>query len=146
MITERVSLYREKHDIKQFYGMKDSLAFVLVKNLPQAIKFLKDTFPLELEDLLDYFDKICMSGSYKWINRRENIILKRIPPLLAPQVWNVLDATVSDSQQINNVCEGWNNSFRRLVGQNHSSIWVFIECVQKDIKRFINATGHIIRF
>ena len=129
-----VGLYREKDDIKQFCGMIDSLAFVPVKDLPQAIKFLKETCPPELEDLLDYFDTTYVSGSYKRINRRENIILKRIPPLFAPEVWNVLDATVSDGQRTNNVCEGWNNSFRRLVGQNHPSIWVFIDCVQKDIK------------
>ena len=93
-----VGLYREKDDIKQFCGMIDSLAFVPVKDLPQAIKFLKETCPPELEDLLDYFDTTYVSGSYKRINRRENIILKRIPPLFAPEVWNVLNATVSDGQ------------------------------------------------
>ena len=62
------------------------------------IKFLKDTCPPELKDLLDYFDTTYVSGSYKRINRRENIRMKRIPPLFAPEVWNVLDATVSEGQ------------------------------------------------
>ena len=58
-----VGLYHEKDYIKQFCGMRDSLAFVPVKDLPQAIKFLKDTCPPELEDLSDYFNTTYVSGS-----------------------------------------------------------------------------------
>ena len=140
-----VSMYRQNEDMKQFCGMIDSLAFLPVDDLPRAMGFLKDTCPPELEDLLDYFDTTYVSGSYKRINRAEKMKLKKIPPLFAPEVWNVFDTTLRDGQRTNNICEGFNNAFRRLVGQNHPSIWVFIECVQKDVREVSTTLAMIER-
>ena len=80
-----VSMYRQNEDMKQFCGMIDSLAFLPVDDLPRAMGFLKDTCPPELEDLLDYFDTIYVSGSYKRINRAEKMKLKKIPLCLLMQ-------------------------------------------------------------
>ena len=60
-------------------------------------------------------------------------------------MWNVFDTTLRDGQRTNNICEGFNNAFRRLVGQNHPSIWVFIECVQKDVREVSTTLAMIER-
>ena len=32
----------------------------------------------------------------------------------------------------NNSCEAWNHGFRQMVGHDHPSVWVALECLQKD--------------
>ena len=40
-----------------------------------------------------------------------NLRLHRTPSLFSLSVWNVHEATLNDSHQTNNFCEGWNNKF-----------------------------------
>ena len=39
---------------------------------------------------------------------------------------------MNDGICTNNVCEGWNNGFRQLVGHSKPSIWVAIEALHMD--------------
>ena len=60
-----------------------------------------------------------------------NQMVFRLPlfPLLS---WNVYTITLNGGSRTNNVCEGWNNSFRLLVGQHHPSLYKCIEALQRD--------------
>ena len=42
---------------------------------------------------------------------------------------------MNNTSRTNNVCEGWNNGFSNLVGQNHPSIWKLIKNLQKEEAR-----------
>jgi len=37
-------------------------------------------------------------------------------------VWNVNEFALNDCNRTNNIVEGWNNKFSKLVGQKHPSI------------------------
>ena len=57
---------------------------------------------------------------------------RRTEPLFKPETWNVHNATITGAARTNNVCEGWNNGFRNLVGHKNPSLWTVIDCLQKD--------------
>ena len=66
--------------------------------------------------------------------------------MFPPDTWNCHEATLNNAARTNNVCEGWNNSFARLVGHDHPTIWKLIESLQKEeslvhIKIFQDARG-----
>ena len=48
---------------------------------------------------------------------------QRTAPRFQPAVWNVHDSTMAGRERTNNVCEGWNNGFGKLVGHKNPSIW-----------------------
>ncbi|XP_042228469.1 uncharacterized protein LOC121870655 [Homarus americanus] len=56
--------------------------------------------------------------------------MRRIPPMFAPHLWKVHDATMNNNARTNNICEGWNNKFFNLVGHYHPSVWRVIEWFQ----------------
>ena len=132
-----VELYRSRESIRQFCGMLDGLALLAVSDVAAGMQLLKDKIPAGLDDLVTYFDATYVSGSYKKIkvpahDGRVVIKLRRTPPLFPPVVWNVHQATLNDGDRTNNICEGWNNGFMQLVGQQHPSIWFLIEGFQQD--------------
>ncbi|KAL8609404.1 hypothetical protein ACOMHN_019893 [Nucella lapillus] len=109
----------------------EGMAFLRI-NLPQD--------PPEVKDLLNYFDQTHVSGRYRPIQQQPAgdgaaaapIRMRRIPPLFAPAIWNVHNATIDNNPRTNNICEGWNNKFMNLVGHYHPSIWRTIEWFQKE--------------
>jgi len=40
--------------------------------------------------------------------------------------------TLEGGSRTNNVCEGWNNGFSKLVGHSHLTVWRAIDSIQKD--------------
>ena len=52
-----------------------------------------------------------------------NFRLRRTPPLFPPSVWKVHEATLNDGHRTNNICEGCNNKFIKMVGHHHPSVW-----------------------
>ncbi|KAG7154302.1 hypothetical protein Hamer_G026562, partial [Homarus americanus] len=58
--------------------------------------------------------------------------MRHIPPMFAPHIWNVHDATMNNNARTNNICEGWNNKFFILVGHYHPSAWRVIEWFQRE--------------
>ena len=73
------------------------------------------------------------TGDFKTV-RGENgqLRFRRTPPRFPPHTWNVHAATYHDQSRTNNVCEGWNNAFKTLVGHSNPSLWYVINCIQKD--------------
>ena len=52
--------------------------------------------------------------------------------MIPPAIWNVHDTTVNGDARTNNMCDGWNNKFVKLVGHAIPSIWRVIEWCQKE--------------
>ena len=65
-------------------------------------------------------------------NAQDELVLQR-GPLFPPQVWNMYVTTLNGGSRTNNICEGWNNSFRVLVGQVHPPLFLCIEALQRDV-------------
>ena len=60
------------------------------------------------------------------------IVLQRTPPLFPVEIWNVNAATIRGEERTNNACEGWNSSFKKLLNENHLSLWKLINAIQMD--------------
>ena len=67
-----------------------------------------------------------------WNDGNALLRLRRMPPLFPPALWNVHDLTLTDGDRTNNFCEGWNNSFAKLVGHSHPTIWRLITHLKED--------------
>ena len=131
-----VELYKSNDDVKLICGMIDGLAFLPVGNVSDGMDYLRNNTPDECERLLDYFDKTYVSGTFRRIQPVDEGVLavrvRRIPPLFNPELWNVHQTTLDGDARTNNLCETWNNSFQRLIGYNHPSVWTTIDAFRKD--------------
>ena len=113
--------------------MLDGLAFLPHADVQQGIEYLKTIAPAEATDLVAYFDKTYVSGTFRLLPGDNNIIrVRHVQPLYLPVVWSAHEATLNDSPRTNNVCEGWNNKFLNLVGHYHPSVWKLIQWFQKE--------------
>ena len=70
-----------------------------------------------------------VSGSFRVIQQSVATLMipltmRQVPPMFLPPLWNVHDATLNNNACINNICEGWNNKFFKIVGHYHPSIWL----------------------
>ncbi len=54
------------------------------------------------------------------------------PPRFPPSTWNVHLQTLRRDHRTNNLCEGWNKKFARLVGHSHPTTWNCIAALKKD--------------
>lgn len=125
--------YLANEELRHFCGQIDGLAFLPVDHVVRGITHLRANVPDSLIPIVDYFDSVYVSGTYRSV-RGENGLLRfrRTPPRFPPHTWNVFEATVSDRSRTNNVCEGWNNGFKSLVGHSNPSLWYILSCLQKD--------------
>jgi hypothetical protein len=85
----------------------------------------------DADQILTYFDTTYVNDRYR--NKKDidlKYILTRKPPLFPPSIWNLFDLTKADIGRTNNISEGWNNKFTKLVRINHPNIWLFIEALQ----------------
>lgn len=129
-----VELYKRHDEIKLYCGMLDALAFLPIEDVSEGMEFLKQTAPEEIEDVIAYFDKTYVSGTFRRIQQQDGqpIRVRRIQPLYPPTLWNVHQATLTNSDRTNNLCESWNQQFQKLLGYNHPTVWVAIEAFRKD--------------
>jgi len=134
-----VQRYREEEDVKLFCGMLDGLAFLPLDDISDGMAYLRENTPDGLEPLIDYFDSTYVSGTYRRIQlppRSDGslpaIRMRRMPPMYAPSIWNVHTITLNGGSRTNNICEGWNNAFTKLVGHAHPTIWRAIDSIRKD--------------
>jgi len=58
--------------------------------------------------------------------------MRHMPPMYPPPIWNVNSITLEGGSRTNNICEGWNNAFAKLVGHAHPTIWRAIDSIRKD--------------
>ena len=134
-----VQRYREEEDVKLFCGMLDGLAFLPVDDVPEGMTYLREHTPEGLEPLLDYFDNTYVSGAFRRIQPPQHpdgsmppLRMHRMPPMYPPPIWNVNSITLEGGSRTNNICEGWNNAFAKLVGHAHPTIWRAIDSIRKD--------------
>lgn len=111
---------QQHEEVKLFCGMIDTLALLPTKHVQAGVQLLWASLPVELADLLLYFDRTYVSGEVG------------SHPLFPPEVWNVHVATVQGSHRTNNACESWNNKLNSLIGSFNPSIWTVLEAIQKD--------------
>lgn len=127
------NLYRENEEFRVHCGMLDALALLPTEDVCQGMAYVRDNFPDEGEALIQYFDATYVTGSFRRVQQPNRpLMLRRIPPRFPPSLWNVHDATVNGNPRTNNQCEGWNNKFQHLVGQNHPSVWRLINCLKDE--------------
>ena len=60
-----VRLYREDADVRHFCGMLDGLVFLPLAEVPASMTHLRNVAPVELADLVDYFDATYVTGRYR---------------------------------------------------------------------------------
>ena len=75
------------------------------------------------------------SGSFAVVpepNPQNRIIMQRTPPMFPPNVWNVWGATLRNESRTNNICEGWNSKFYKLIGYPHPPLWRFLEAIRQE--------------
>ena len=72
-----------------------------------------------------HFESMYVSGrrSNQTNDGRLLLRLRQLPPIYPPSVWNLHTATLTGVEKTNNVCEGWNNSFRALSRHQHPALW-----------------------
>lgn len=130
--------YKSDEDFRMFCGTLDALALLPVHQVVDGMRFIRNHIPQDAEELVEYFDSTYVSGP---LRRRRipgkplGFKLRRMQPSFPPASWNCHEATITNTSRTNNVCEGWNNAFSNLIGQNHPSIWKLIENLQKEEAR-----------
>ena len=120
--------------------MLDGLAFLPTDDVIAEMDFLKTIISPGLDDLVNYFDSVYVSGTYRRIQpppvQAGGILppmrMRRIPPLVPPHIWDVHAATMNNEARTNNVSESWNFSFKRLIGHGNPSLWTAIQTIGKD--------------
>ena len=85
-----------------------------------------------LESLFKYYYTTYVNGTIRHIPRPKEaggvkLHLPGMSPLFPPSLWNVREATTSDTDRANNFCESWKHAFMYLVGNIHPSVWVVIQ-------------------
>ena len=110
--------------------MTDGLYFLFENDVPDGMTYLHDNIPNRLELLLQYFDVIYVSGPYHHIQLPQHpdgtipqLRMRHKPPMYPPSVSNVHNMPLQGRSRTNNVCEGWNHAFSKLVGHAHPTIW-----------------------
>ncbi|XP_022183199.1 uncharacterized protein LOC111042808 [Myzus persicae] len=128
------SKYHKDEEFRKQCGMIDALAFLPLHLVEDGMKYLKYSLPENLMDLLDYFDSYYVNGKYRRIgNDENNMRFRKLPPMFPPAVWNVNKTTLNDCHRTNNIVEGWNNRFSKLVGQKHPTMWKLIRKIKNEI-------------
>ena len=96
--------------------------------------YLKNITPEEAETLLNYFDTTYVNGMYREDRNKNNrIVLRNCLPIFPSNLWNVHNSTLNDKKRINNLTEGWNHRFSKLVEQTHLTIWTIIDKIRLEL-------------
>ena len=88
--------------------MLDGLAFSTVEEVPEGMNHPKETALPEAGELVSYFDKTYVNGTFRMLPAVENndVRLRQTLLLYLPAIGNVHDATQADGPRTNNHCEG----------------------------------------
>lgn len=113
----------ENREVKVKYSEMLALAFVPVDDVPGLFAILKPTFPENMTELANYFDRTYVNGSRQQVRRR----WRTTPPRYAPVLWNHYDTVLTDGPRTNNATEGWHNRFQTLIGKNHPSLYYLLQ-------------------
>ena len=113
--------------------MLDGLAFLPESDVLAGMAHLKSVCPPPLAPLAKYFDETYVSGKYKTVaNPTLQLSIRHTPPLYAPEIWNVYQATLTDGLRTNNNCEAWHNGFKHRIGMAYPTVWALIDWLKAD--------------
>ncbi len=76
----------------------------------EDFKEIADKMPLRTISLLEHFERVYVGS-------------EKSPALFPPSTGNVHLQTLRRDHRANNLREGWNNKFARLVGHSHTTTW-----------------------
>ena len=121
--------------------MLDGLALLPEDKVQEGMEYIKEDIPAGMEPLVEYFDSVYVTGTFRRIHAPElpadgppaPLRLRHIPPRFPIPVWNVHQATIEGRARTNNICEGWNNSFGKLIGHCHPTFWTAVDGLRKDL-------------
>lgn len=82
--------------------MLNALAFLPPEDIEQGMLLISVTAPVELTDLLLYFEETYVSGK----------IGSNTSPQFPPQIWSVHQLMLEDLNKTNNNCEGGTDGLR----------------------------------
>ena len=124
------SLRTERHHdheyIRQSVALFFALPFVPLDDLQSVFKDVMKEIHENVHGLAAY--KTYVRGRSRRGRRRA------VPPRYPSASWNVHESALYDEARKNNVVEGWNVRFQKILGVHHASVWKFLERVQNDQK------------
>ena len=105
-----VQQYSSDDEFRHFCGMLEGLGLLPRDEVPEGMEYLKKIAQPEAAELMTYFDKAYVTGTYRMlqadVNNHVHVRMRRTLPLYTPNIWNVHEATVSDPPRTNNFCAG----------------------------------------
>ena len=129
--------YKDDDDFRHFCGMLDGLAFLPVDSVPAGMAYLRTVVPAWAEPLVEFFDATYVTGIFRnTVRPNGNMVIRRVPPLFEPKLWNVNSVTINDGHRTNNISEAGNRRFLAVIGNAHPNIWKCIDFFQNEEKRF----------
>ena len=120
-----------KHWIKQVndHTHVASRALVESSKVRQEMKkhareSVADEFPLDAQEVIDYFEDTYVGRLRPGGHRRA--------PLFNLALWNMYNQTIGDLPRTNNAVEGWHRRFQANIGAYHPNVWKFIDILKQE--------------
>ncbi|CAF0790236.1 unnamed protein product [Adineta steineri] len=101
--------YQDDESVRSTVRKLMGLSLVPFETIEPAFKLIASEAPSSTKPLIQYFNAYWMT-KIKWT------------------LWNVSDVEI----KTNNVVEGWNHHFNRLVAKYHPNVWTLFEALQKE--------------
>ena len=90
----------------------------------RARESVADEFPLDAQEVIDYFEDTYIGRLRPGGHRRA--------PLFDLALWNMYDQMTGDLSRTNNAVEGWHRRFQANVGAYHPNFWNFIDILKRE--------------
>jgi MULE transposase domain/FLYWCH zinc finger domain len=103
-----------------------ALPFVPLDDVENVFQELKNEIHESVDDLATYIEVTYILG--KPARGRRRAVAPRFPM----ELWNVYEMTLSKMQRTNNIVEGWNSRFQKLINAHHATVWKFLDFIKKD--------------
>ncbi|CAF0856064.1 unnamed protein product [Rotaria sordida] len=104
-----VTVYHDDEDARSSARKLMALPLIPLNQIERGFREISNNAPDSIRQLIDYFNRYWMT-KVKWA------------------LWNVSDVDV----RTNNIVEGWNHRFNRLVAKYHPNVWHFFDCLRKE--------------
>ncbi|CAF3228537.1 unnamed protein product [Rotaria sp. Silwood2] len=104
-----VIVYRNDEDARSSARKLMALPLMPLNQIERGFEVISNNAPHSIRPLIDYFNRYWMM-KVKWA------------------LWNISDVDV----RTNNIVEGWNHRFNRLVAKCHRNVWHFFDCLKKE--------------
>ncbi|KAH3812355.1 hypothetical protein DPMN_140785 [Dreissena polymorpha] len=99
------ALYRQDEKVRHFFGMLDGHVFLPTQLVNDGIAHLRTLAPEALIPVVDYFDAMYVTGTYRTVMSGGKMRSRAVPTRFPPSAWNVHTSTINGDVRTNNVCE-----------------------------------------